>query len=73
MNPGEYDYDEAARAGNPAAYVAKLSEQELQHLCAHTEGIMRQNETKGGWPAVVKWLCVIEAAKRYLTPPPPAP
>lgn len=60
-----------AECGDPAAYVAAQTEHELRALCAHAEHLMRMNQTKGGWPAVVKWLCVLEAAKRYLTTPTP--
>ena len=67
MIPGEFDFDQSARAGNPAAYVAGLDDDALRTLCRHTEGIMRDNDTKGGYPAILKWCCVLEAAKRFLT------
>lgn len=71
MNGGEYDYDQASRAGNTSAYVAGLNDPELRTLCAYAEGIMRGNDTQGGFPAILKWCCVIEAAKRFLKPPSP--
>ena len=68
MNPAEHEYDECCRAGNPAAYVAGLNDPELRALCGYAEAMMRATETKGGIPAIIKWTCVIEAAKRFLKP-----
>lgn len=65
MNPGEYDYDQVSRASDPAAAVARLTDQELATLLRYTEAIQRQNDTNGGWPATVKWLCVFAGAKRH--------
>jgi hypothetical protein len=66
MNPGEYDYDQVSRAGDPAAAVARLTDTELAALLRYAEGIQRQNDTNGGWPATVKWLCVLALAKRHV-------
>jgi hypothetical protein len=65
MRGGEYDYDQVARAGDPAAAVARLHDDELAALLRYAEGLMRQNDTNGGWPATTKWLCVFEGAKRF--------
>jgi hypothetical protein len=65
MHGGEYDFDQACRAGNPAEYAAHLLDDELAALCRHAEGIMRQNEGNGGIPATIKWVCVLEGAKRF--------
>jgi hypothetical protein len=65
MTGGEYDYDQACRAANPAAYAARLTDAELAALLSYAEGIMRGNDTKGGIPGVLKWVCVLEGAKRF--------
>lgn len=69
MTTAAEDYEALAESGDPAAMVAAQTDQELRELCHHAEGLMRRNAKKGGWPAVVKWLCAIEAAKRFLSPP----
>lgn len=65
MHGGEFDFDQVARSGDPAAAVARLNDSELAALLRHAEGLMRQNDSNGGWPATVKWLCVFEGAKRF--------
>lgn len=65
MTGGEYDFDQASRAANPAAYAAALDDDSLGALCRYAEGIIRHNDTSGGWPATVKWVCVFEGAKRF--------
>lgn len=67
MTP-EDDFRNLGEVGDPAAYLAKQTDQELRQLCQYAEHLMRLNESKGGWPAVVKWMCVLEAAKRFLKP-----
>jgi hypothetical protein len=68
MTTPEMEYDEACRAGDLAAHVARLSLQELRALHGYAVARMRENETKGGVPALVKWACIIEAAKRTFEP-----
>lgn len=70
MHGGEFDFDQVARAGDPAAAVARLPDGELAALLRHAEGLMRQNDSNGGWPATVKWLCVFEGAKRFFNQKP---
>lgn len=63
---GSVIYDEACQAGDTAGYVERLSAMELKRLHRHAACLVSQSETKGGIPAVVKWLCILEAAARFL-------
>lgn len=68
MIPPEQEYDEACRAGDLAAHVGRLSLQELKALHRYAAARVTENQTKGGVPAIVKWACVLEAAKRTFEP-----
>ena len=53
---------------NPAGYVRQLTDSELRALCDYAESIIRQNGASGGYPEQIKFICVLEAAKRFLQP-----
>ena len=59
-------YEEACLAGDIVAWVARSTDEELRKLSSYVEHRVAENPTKGGIPALVKWVCVIEASKRFL-------
>jgi hypothetical protein len=66
MTSPELEYEEACRAGDLAAHVARLSATELKRLHGYAAARVEQNGKKGGVPAIVKWACVLEGAERFL-------
>lgn len=60
-------YDEACYAGDVADYMERLSAAELKGLHHYCVCRMAQNDRKGGIPAILKWACALEAAKRFLS------
>lgn len=58
-------YQSACLAGDPAAHVAALSASELARLHHYAAARQGENSSKGGIPATIKWLCVVEAATRF--------
>lgn len=66
MNTPELEYEEACRAGDLSGHVSSLSMQELKALHQYATARVAENAAKGGVPAIVKWACVLEAAKRTL-------
>jgi hypothetical protein len=64
------DFLEAAESGDPAALLAHQTDAELRALARHAQNVFRSNTTKGGFPRDLLALCCMEAAKRFLTPPP---
>ena len=66
MNTPELEYEAACVAGNLAAHVEDLAASELRELHYYAVAKLNHNGCKGGIPAIVKWACVLEAAKRFL-------
>jgi len=64
MNEAEHIYAEAVEAGDLAAYVAKQDDTDIRRLRKHAEHLMSINQCKGGVPALVKWVCILEQAQR---------
>jgi hypothetical protein len=66
MNGGEYDFDQAARAGNPASYVAALNDPELKALYLYAAAMIKQNGRHAGFPADVAHYCTLALRDRHL-------
>lgn len=66
MNTPELEYEAACVAGDLGAHVEALNVRELKELHRYAVARMAENGAKGGIPAVMKWVCVMEAAKRFL-------
>jgi hypothetical protein len=65
MIEAEDDFWEASQASNPAAHVAGLTDSDLARLHGYAESILKRNDARTGFPATVKWCCVIEASNRF--------
>lgn len=60
----DYLYEQVCEAGDTARYVRDLNDHELRLLRGKAEHLQKRNVCKGGIPAMIKWLCVIEQADR---------
>ncbi len=60
----DYLYEQACEDGDTARYVRGLTDHELRLLRKKAEHLQTRNGCKGGIPALIKWLCVIEQAER---------
>ena len=67
MNTPALEYEGACLAGDLAEHLTTLTKSELCELHRFAIARMAENETKGGIPAIIKWACVIEASKRFLS------
>lgn len=62
-------YEEACLAGDLGSWMAAASDEELKQRHHYACARVTQNPAKGGVPALVKWTCVLEAAKRFFNRP----